>query len=141
MINSVSGSRPVIVAGAVCPSENSTSTEPPLAAIVTTEGTTPLATGVSAHTLTVDEPGAALEAGAALEVEVVAATMTHRSRPRRPGRPRAPPTAATGASVANAWTRSHRLPVPYRGSLTSYRKGHVARPMVAQSFSATEYGG
>src|SRR5436309_14554985 len=30
---SVCGSRPVIVAGTVCPSENSTSTEPPLAAI------------------------------------------------------------------------------------------------------------
>jgi hypothetical protein len=30
---SVCGSRPVIVAGTDCPSENSTSTEPPLAAI------------------------------------------------------------------------------------------------------------
>ena len=29
---SVCGSRPVIVAGSVCPSENSTSTEPPFAA-------------------------------------------------------------------------------------------------------------
>ena len=33
---SVCGSRPVIVAGAVCPSENCTSTEPPLAAIAMT---------------------------------------------------------------------------------------------------------
>jgi hypothetical protein len=84
---SVCGSRPVIVAASVCPSANSTWTEPPLAAtemtwlfvrmypsgritspdpvplpllplaaIVTTEGMTSSATGVTAHALTVDEP-------------------------------------------------------------------------------------
>jgi hypothetical protein len=123
----------VIVAASVCPSANSTWTEPPLAAIevtwlfvrmypsdritspdpvplprpplplaaiVTTEGMTSSATGVTAHALTVDEP-AVLELGEAPEADgVVAATMTP---------PTTPPTTSATPAAAHG---SHRRVLP-----------------------------
>jgi hypothetical protein len=115
----------VIVAASVCPSANSTWTEPPLAAtemtwlfvrmypsdritspdpvplpllplaaIVTTEGMTSSATGVTAHALTVDEP-VVLELRGAPEADgVVAATITP---PITPPTTSATPAAAHGS--------------------------------------------
>jgi hypothetical protein len=93
------------------PSERITSPEPVplplplLAAIVTTEGTTRSATGVTGQELTADE--ADEEAGVTVEPDdAVVLPMTPPMTPPRPGRSLPPSRAATGAIAPLAFRRS-----------------------------------
>jgi hypothetical protein len=96
--------------------------------MVTTEGTTFVATDVTAQALTVEAPG---ELGGL--VAVVVWMLVHPpTTPRRPARPLLSPTAATGARIADALIQS----LPY----TSGSGYQATRNSVQMMTNAMENG-
>src|SRR5262245_27940608 len=150
---SVCGSRPVIVAGALWPSANSTTTDPPLAAIemtwlfvkmwpsdrmtspdpvplpreplaaiVTTEGTTLSATEITGHALTVDEGAELLEPD-----DWVALTI------------RPPTTPPTTSAVPSTTHSSHPLGLrAWPDSLTTAPKSRPGRSALGTGTSVQQ---